>query len=115
MKLSDIQTGILEAPLTLERPMYNPTTEENEVLPNPDMSSTRTPTELTESMTPGTTRTAWAAARAHQTVLEEHINFFDHDNESSGHSTPSAPSEPSASTGSPASSPLSASTRPCRM
>lgn len=56
MKLSDIQTGILEAPLTLERPMYNPTTEENEVLPNPDMSSTRTPTELTESMTPGTTR-----------------------------------------------------------
>ncbi|RPD78514.1 Caleosin-domain-containing protein [Lentinus tigrinus ALCF2SS1-7] len=76
-KLDGVQTGILEAPLTVERPVYNPTSEQNERLPNPGTARAN----LAPSLDTPEGSQAWAAAHAHQTVLEAHVNFFDHDSD----------------------------------
>ncbi|KAI0712937.1 Caleosin-domain-containing protein [Cerioporus squamosus] len=62
MKLNDIQTAILEAPLTVERPVYNPTSEQNEVLPNPGTARVNRAPALDSP----NGSTAWATAHAHQ-------------------------------------------------
>ncbi|KAI0687629.1 Caleosin-domain-containing protein [Cerioporus squamosus] len=72
---SSVQTAILDVPVTVERPPYNPGPEENELLPNAGTArankaaSTRAP-----EGTPG-----WADAHSRQTVLQQHCDFFDTD------------------------------------
>ena len=49
-----IQTAVIDVPITLARPLYNPTPDEERLLPNAGECS---PTRLTVVLRPNTSRT----------------------------------------------------------
>ncbi|RPD63446.1 Caleosin-domain-containing protein [Lentinus tigrinus ALCF2SS1-6] len=72
---SGIQTAILDVPVTVERPPYNPGPEENKLLPDAGTARANKAASLrAPEGTPG-----WADAHARQTVLQQHCDYFDTD------------------------------------
>ncbi|RPD77321.1 Caleosin-domain-containing protein [Lentinus tigrinus ALCF2SS1-7] len=72
---SGIQTAILDVPVTVERPPYNPGPEENKILPDAGTARANKAASLrAPEGTPG-----WADAHARQTVLQQHCDYFDTD------------------------------------
>ncbi|KAI0758845.1 Caleosin-domain-containing protein [Fomes fomentarius] len=72
---SRVQTAIPEAAVTIERPPYNPGPSESKLLPN--TGTARANRAATIDAPDGTP--VWADLHVHQTVLQQHCDFFDRD------------------------------------
>ncbi|KAI0758834.1 Caleosin-domain-containing protein [Fomes fomentarius] len=70
-----VQTAIPEVAVTIERPPYNPGPSENKLLPN--AGTARVNRAATIDAPDGTP--VWADSHTHQTVLQQHCDFFDRD------------------------------------
>ncbi|KAI0930509.1 hypothetical protein AcV5_007198 [Taiwanofungus camphoratus] len=73
------QTFVKQVPVTRERPPYNPSSIQNNQLQNPGTARANIAPSVT---TPdGTQTNNWASEHPHQTVLQQHCEFFDPDND----------------------------------
>ncbi|KAI0757654.1 Caleosin-domain-containing protein [Daedaleopsis nitida] len=72
---SRVQTAIFEAPVTLDRPPYNPGPGEYKHFPN---AGTARVNQATSADAPEGTP-EWAPTHTHKTVLQQHCEFFDRD------------------------------------
>lgn len=74
---SKIQTSLRQVEVTLERPPYVPTDEDEARFRN--AGTARVNLAATPDRPDGTTEHEWARKHSHQTVLQQHCDFFDPD------------------------------------
>ncbi|KAL7271028.1 hypothetical protein RUND412_006243 [Rhizina undulata] len=70
-------TGIKEYPLTFQRPPYVPTQRDLKLMGNP--GTARANVAPSRESPNGTTKDNFAESHTHQTVLQQHCEFFDND------------------------------------